>query len=132
MQRSGDDDSPDLALPERAGEALSVDARSLEVGARAIDLGSAALTHRRSFVLDWSAKIACPWTPRRAASQLTVGGASSDVGGEDRGEAAGGGHCSGTPALRMPSKMGSSWAGYVGSSLAADQLARLREMVKSD
>ncbi len=27
------------------------------------------------------------------------------VGGEDRGEAAGGGHCSGTPALRMPSRM---------------------------
>jgi len=27
------------------------------------------------------------------------------VGGEDRGEAAGGGHCSGTPALRMPSKI---------------------------
>ena len=43
--------------------------------------------------------------------------AHADVGGEDRGEAAGGGHCSGTPALRRPSKMGSSWARYVGSSL---------------
>ena len=28
----------------------------------------------------------------------------------DRSEAAGGGHCSGTPALRRPSRMGSSWA----------------------
>ena len=32
------------------------------------------------------------------------------VGGEDRGEAAGGGHCSGTPAFRRPSKTGSSAA----------------------
>ena len=29
--------------------------------------------------------------------------AHADVGGEDRGEAAGGGHCSGSPALRKPS-----------------------------
>ena len=43
---------------------------------------------------------------------------ADDVGGEDRGEAAGGGHPSGTPALRMPSKMGSSCARYVGSSLS--------------
>ena len=52
---------------------------------------------------------------------------ANNVGGEDRGEAAGGGHCSGTPALRMPSKMGSSWARYVGSSLLAVQAARARE-----
>ena len=52
------------------------------------------------------------------------------VGGEDRGEAAGPGHCSGTPALRRPSKMGSSWARYVGSSLIAVQAARAREMAK--
>ena len=55
---------------------------------------------------------------------------ADDVGGEDRGEAAGGGHCSGTPALRRPSRMGSSWARYVGSSLLAVQAARAREMVK--
>ncbi len=41
-----------------------------------------------------------------------------------------GGHCSGTPALRRPSRMGSSWARYVGSSLIAVQAARAREMVK--
>ena len=41
-----------------------------------------------------------------------------------------GGHCSGTPALRRPSKMGSSSARYVGSSLIAVQRARAREMVK--
>ena len=44
---------------------------------------------------------------------------SDNVGGEDRGEAAGGGHCSGTPALRMPSRMRSNPAIYVGSSLLA-------------
>ncbi len=32
---------------------------------------------------------------------------ADDIGGEDRGKAAGGGHCSGTPALRMPSKIDS-------------------------
>ena len=36
--------------------------------------------------------------------------AHADVGDEDRGETAGGGHCSGTPALRRPWKMGSSRA----------------------
>ena len=56
-------------------------------------------------------------------------GVSDHVGCEDRGEAARGGHCSGTPALRMPSKMGSSWARNVGSSLHAVQRARAREMV---
>ena len=55
---------------------------------------------------------------------------ADDVGGEDRGEAAGGGHCSGTPALRRPSKIGSSWARYVGSSLIAVQAARARETEK--
>src|SRR5580704_13341140 len=54
---------------------------------------------------------------------------ANDVGGEDRGEATGGGHCSGTPALRIPSKKGSSEARYVGSSLTALQKARSREMV---
>ena len=48
----------------------------------------------------------------------------------DRGEAAGGGHCSGTPALRRPSRMGSSWARYVGSSLLAAQRVRAWEMAK--
>ena len=38
-----------------------------------------------------------------------------------RGSRRGRGHCSGTPALRRPSKMGSSWARYVGSSLIAVQ-----------
>ena len=38
-------------------------------------------------------------------------------------------HCSGTPALRRPSRMGSSWARYVGSSLCAVQEARRRETV---
>src|SRR5580704_13401459 len=46
---------------------------------------------------------------------------ANDGGGEDRGEATGGGHCSGTPALRIPSKKGSSEARYVGSSLTALQ-----------
>ena len=55
---------------------------------------------------------------------------ADDVDGEDRGEPAGGGHCSGTPALRRPSRMGSSWARYVGSSLIAVQAARAREMEK--
>src|ERR1700722_1046020 len=47
-----------------------------------------------------------------------------------RAEATAGGHCSGTPALRRPSKMGSSWARYVGSSLLAVKAARARETVK--
>ncbi len=41
----------------------------------------------------------------------------------------GGGHCSGTPALRMPSRMGSVWTRYVGPPLIAIQAARAREMV---
>src|SRR5271165_4302135 len=40
-------------------------------------------------------------------------------------------HCSGTPALRMPSRMGSIWARYVGSSLVAVQRARTRETAKA-
>ena len=35
---------------------------------------------------------------------------ADEVGGEDRGKAAGGGHCSGTPALRWPSNSSSSLA----------------------
>src|SRR5271165_54956 len=35
---------------------------------------------------------------------------ADDIDGENRGEAASRGHCSGTPAMRRPSKMGSSWA----------------------
>jgi hypothetical protein len=54
---------------------------------------------------------------------------ADNVGDEDRCEPAGGGHSSGTPAMRMPSKMGSSWARYVGSSLRAVQVDRRREMV---
>ena len=46
---------------------------------------------------------------------------ADDVDRHDRGEAAGRGHCSGTPALRRPSRTGSSWARYVGSSLIAVQ-----------
>ena len=65
--------------------------------------------------------------PRRPRLVLTHKPAvADDVGGEDRGKAAGGGHCSGTPALRMPSKMGSSWARYLGLSLIAVQKARRR------
>src|SRR5271166_2185931 len=56
--------------------------------------------------------------------------AADDVGGEDRGETAHRGHCSGTRALRRPSRMGSSWARYVGSSLIAVQYARARAMEK--
>ena len=40
-------------------------------------------------------------------------------------------HSSGSPALRMPSRMGSSWARYVGSSLIATQKVRAREIVKA-
>jgi hypothetical protein len=56
---------------------------------------------------------------------------ADDVRGEDRGEAVGRGYCSGTPALRMPSKTGSSPARYVGSLLIAvhgfDHAAELDE-----
>jgi len=62
---------------------------------------------------------------------LVLSAVADDVGGEDRGEAASGGYCSGAPALRMPSKMASSWARYVGSSLIAVQAARAREIVKA-
>src|SRR4029077_19293038 len=48
-----------------------------------------------------------------------------------RGEATGRGHCSGTPALRRPSRTDSVWARYVGSSLIAVQAARAREMAKA-
>ena len=40
------------------------------------------------------------------------------------------GHCSGAPALRRPSRTGSSSARYVGSSLIAVQEARARQMAK--
>src|SRR5208283_1195466 len=40
------------------------------------------------------------------------------------------GHCSGTPALRMASRTGSSPARYVGSSLNAVQSGRARDKVK--
>ena len=54
------------------------------------------------------------------------------VWGESRtSHAAGGGHCSGTPALRRPSRMGSSWARYVGLSLLVVQAARARETENS-
>jgi hypothetical protein len=49
---------------------------------------------------------------------------------EDRGEPAGAGHCSGSPARRKPSRWDLGWERYVGSSLIADQLARAREIVK--
>jgi hypothetical protein len=39
-------------------------------------------------------------------------------------------HSSGGPALRRPSKIGSSWARYVGSSVLAVREARTREMAK--
>src|SRR5208283_177838 len=72
-----------------------------------------------------------PHRPRRPrlvlAHQARV---ADDIGGEDRGEPAGGGHCSGGPALRRPSKTGSSWARYVGSSAIAVQRARAREIEK--
>src|ERR1700687_743749 len=51
-----------------------------------------------------------------------------NVGRDDRGEAAGGGHCSGTPALRRPSTTRSRPATTIGLSLGA--LARNRAMVK--
>src|SRR5271155_3873828 len=70
--------------------------------------------------------------PCRSDLVLAPGpGVADDVDGEDRAEAAGRGHCSGTPALRMPLRTGSIWARYVGSSLIADQLARAREMEKA-
>src|SRR5580693_8865780 len=42
----------------------------------------------------------------------------------------GGDHCSGTPDLRMPSRIGSNWERYVGSSLIAVQVARKRVTAK--
>jgi hypothetical protein len=47
------------------------------------------------------------------------------------GDEAGRGHCSGTPALPIPWRRGSSWARYVGSSLIAVQAAWARETVKA-
>ena len=49
---------------------------------------------------------------------------------EDRGETADGGHSSATPALRRPSRIGSSWVRNIGLSLIALQAARAREMAK--
>ena len=48
--------------------------------------------------------------PRRRdkVRSLSPQAVADDVDGEDYGEAAGGGHCSGTTALRRPSRMGSS------------------------
>jgi hypothetical protein len=43
----------------------------------------------------------------------------------------GDGHCSGTPAFRRPSRTGSIWARYVGSSLIADQAPPAREREKA-
>jgi hypothetical protein len=73
------------------------------------------------------ARLVSPPPPRLAlAHQARVADA---INGEDRGEATGSGQSSGTPALRMPSKTGLSWARYVGSSLLAVQVARTRETV---
>ena len=59
---------------------------------------------------DWARRLAMlPNAKRRPRLVLAhESRVADDVGGEDRGEAAGRGHCSGTPALRMPSKTGSS------------------------
>jgi hypothetical protein len=43
--------------------------------------------------------------------------------------AAGGDHCSGTPASRRAPRVRSTWPKYVGSSLIAVQEARTRETV---
>src|ERR1700733_4042030 len=67
------------------------------------------------------------WAGRKRAHQASV---ADDVGREDRGETAGRGHDSGTPAMRMDSNRGSSWARYVGSSLSAVQSTRARVTVK--
>ena len=50
-----------------------------------------------------------------------------DGDGHDPGEATRRGHDLGTPAMRIPSKMGSSWARYVGSSLLSVRVARAWE-----
>jgi hypothetical protein len=62
-------------------------------------------------------------------TRLVLAHVADKVGGEDRGEVAGGGHCSVTPALRRPSKMGSSWARYVGLSLLGVNIATRLEGV---
>ena len=73
-----------------------------------------------------------PDRPRRPRLVLAHEPRAADhVGGEDGSDAAGGGHCSGTPALRRPSRMGLSWARYGGSSLIAVQAARARETEKA-
>src|SRR6202011_5221321 len=67
--------------------------------------------------------------PRRPGLVLAHEARVADhIGGEDRGKAAGGAHCSGTPALRRPSNMGSSWVRNVGLWLIAVQRARARAM----
>ena len=92
--------------------------------ARGLDDTSPELRHNRPRPLAMFAHH--PRRPRLVlAHEARVAG---NVGGENRGEAAGGGHCSGTPALRKPARMGSSWAKYVGLSLIAVQAARAREM----
>jgi hypothetical protein len=67
--------------------------------------------------INWSASL-IQWSRR----------SSGDIGGLDRGEPAVGGHSSGTPAWRRPSRLRSSPAKNVGLSLIALQLARAREM----
>src|SRR4029077_15220976 len=78
--------------------------------------------------------------PRRASSRSQAGSRVRSrhhalrperIQQQRRAEATGGGHCSGTPALRRPSRTDSVWARYVGSSLIAVQAARAREMAKA-
>src|ERR1700722_8764052 len=56
---------------------------------------------------------------------------ADDISGEGRGEAAGRGLCSVTPALSRTSRMSSSCARYVGLSLLVVQAARARETENS-
>ena len=71
---------------------------------------------------------AYPYWHQRSSSSATR--SRSRGGGEDFGEPAGLAHYSGTPAFRMPSRIGSSWARYVGSSHLSAKLARKREIEK--
>ena len=56
---------------------------------------------------------------------------ADDIGDQDRRNFPGLAHSSGSPALRRPSKIGSSWAQNVGSSDRAAKLACIREMTKA-
>src|SRR5271165_556617 len=88
--------------------------RSFRIATVASRLGKAVIHVERYRTGCASRRLTHPFgSPRPVLAPQA--GVAADVDREDRGEAAGGGHCSGTPASRRPSSMRSSSARYVGS-----------------